>query len=177
MKQGQKRNNAIQSCMLFEGIEPEKSEQLLKEKAQCRTFQKGECIYTPEHFEKSLGILIKGRAVVEKAYSLLGKVNYFWGGKSLVFGWDDRWGTPMEVTAAGSGSTGTVRPFGLDCSGFVDWTFYNATNGSYYPGRGGGAATQHSYCTNISWSDAQPGDLRTIPMSVSSAVGTQTAIS
>lgn len=52
MKQGQKRNNAIQNCMLFEGIEPEKSEQLLKEKAQCRTFQKGECIYTPEHFEK-----------------------------------------------------------------------------------------------------------------------------
>ena len=37
--------------------------------------------------------------------------------------------------------------------------FYNATNGSYYPGRGGGAATQHRYCTNISWSDAQPGDL------------------
>lgn len=55
MKQGQKRNNAIQNCMLFEGIEPEKSEQLLKEKAQCRTFQKGECIYTPEHFEKKSG--------------------------------------------------------------------------------------------------------------------------
>ena len=34
MKQGQKRNNTIQNCMLFEGIEPEKSEQLLKEKAQ-----------------------------------------------------------------------------------------------------------------------------------------------
>ncbi len=30
---------------------------------------------------------------------------------------------------------------------------------AYYPGRGGGAATQHSYCTNIAWSDAQPGDL------------------
>ena len=98
------------------------------------------------------------KAVVETAVQLVGRV-YFWGGKSLTLGWDDRWGTPMEVTAAGSGSTGTVRPFGLDCSGFVDWTFYNATNGSYYPGRGGGAATQHSYCTNISWSDAQPGDL------------------
>ena len=97
--------------------------------------------------------------VVETAVQLVGRVLYFWGGKSLTLGWDDRWGTPMEVTAAGSGSTGTVRPFGLDCSGFVDWTFYNATNGSYYPGRGGGAATQHSYCTNISWSDAQPGDL------------------
>lgn len=99
------------------------------------------------------------KAVVETAVQLVGRVSYFWGGKSLALGWDDRWGTPMEVTAAGSGSTGTVHPFGLDCSGFVDWSFYNATNGSYYPGRGGGAATQHSYCTNISWSDAQPGDL------------------
>ena len=99
------------------------------------------------------------KAVVETAVQLVGRVSYFWGGKSLTLGWDDRWGTSTEVTAAGSGSTGTVRPFGLDCSGFVDWTFYNATDGSYYPGRGGGAATQHSYCTNISWSDAQPGDL------------------
>ena len=99
------------------------------------------------------------KAVVETSVQLVGRVSYFWGGKSLTLGWDDRWGVPTEVTAAGSGSTGTVRPFGLDCSGFVDWTFYNATNGSYYPGRGGGAATQHSYCTNISWSDAQPCDL------------------
>lgn len=99
------------------------------------------------------------KTVVETAVQLVGRVSYFWGGKSLTLGWDDRWGVPTEVTAAGSGSTGTVRPFGLDCSGFVDWTFYNATNGSYYPGRGGGAATQHSYCTNISWSEAQPGDL------------------
>ena len=99
------------------------------------------------------------KAVVETAVQLVGRVSYFWGGKSLTLSWDDRWGVPTEVTAAGSGSTGTVRPFGLDCSGFVDWTFYNATNGSYYPGHGGGAATQHSYCTNISWNDAQPGDL------------------
>lgn len=99
------------------------------------------------------------KAVVETAVQLVGRVSYFWGGKSLTLGWDDRWGVPTKVTAAGSGSTGTVRSFGLDCSGFVDWTFYNATDGSYYPGRGGGAATQHNYCTNISWSDAQPGDL------------------
>ena len=55
--------------------------------------------------------------------------------------------------------TGTVRPLGLDCSGFVDWAFYNATGGEYLPGRGGGAATQHGYCTDIPWSEAQPGDL------------------
>ena len=98
-------------------------------------------------------------SIVLTAYQLLGKVTYFWGGKSLILGWDSRWGTPTTVTAPGSGSTGKVLPFGLDCSGFVDWTFYNATNGAYLPGRGGGAASQHGYCTNVSWSDALPGDL------------------
>ena len=97
--------------------------------------------------------------IILTAYQLLGKVTYFWGGKSLVLGWDSRWGTPTTVTAPGSGSTGKVLPFGLDCSGFVDWTFYNATSGAYLPGRGGGAASQHGYCTNIAWSDALPGDL------------------
>ena len=98
-------------------------------------------------------------SIVLTAYQLLGKVTYFWGGKSLVLGWDSRWGTPTTVTAPGSGSTGKVLPFGLDCSGFVDWTFYNATNGAYLPGRGGGAASQHGYCTNSAWADALPGDL------------------
>lgn len=81
------------------------------------------------------------RQVVLTAYQLEGKVNYFWGGKSLTLGWDSRWGTPQEVWAAGSVSTGTVRPFGLDCSGFVDWVFYNASDGSFIMGRGGGAAS------------------------------------
>ena len=98
-------------------------------------------------------------SIVLTAYQLLGKVTYFWGGESLVLGWDSRWGTPTTVTAPGSGSTGKVLPFGLDCSGFVDWTFYNAMNGAYLPGRGGGAASQHGYCTNVSWPDALPGDL------------------
>ena len=98
-------------------------------------------------------------AVVRTACSLVGKVNYFWGGKSLVIGWDARWGELRQVTAAGSSTTGTYRPYGLDCSGFVDRVFYNATNGSYIIGHGGGATMQHSYCTDISWEDAQPGDL------------------
>ena len=42
------------------------------------------------------------KAVMEAAYSLVGKVNYFWGGKSSAIGWDSRWGTPTKVTAAGS---------------------------------------------------------------------------
>lgn len=99
------------------------------------------------------------REVVLTAYQLLGRVHYFWGGKSLVIGWDSRWGMPMEVTAEGSSTTGTVRPFGLDCSGMVDWVFYNQSGGQYVIGHGGGATAQHSYCTPIAWSDAQPGDL------------------
>ena len=99
------------------------------------------------------------KAVVRTACSLVGKVNYFWGGKSLVIGWDVRWGELRQVTAAGSSTTGTYRPYGMDCSGFVDWVFYNATGGQYVIGHGGGATMQHNYCTDISWSAAQPGDL------------------
>lgn len=98
-------------------------------------------------------------AVVRSACSLVGKVNYFWGGKSLVLGWDSHWGQLRQVTAAGSSTTGTYRPYGMDCSGFVDWVFYNQSGGSYIIGHGGGATMQHSYCTDISWTDAQPGDL------------------
>lgn len=99
------------------------------------------------------------RAVVETACKLVGKVNYFWGGKSLTIGWDDRWGTLRQVTAAGSSTTGTYRPYGMDCSGFVDWVFYNITGGEYIIGHGGGAHAQHTYCTPISWDEALPGDL------------------
>lgn len=99
------------------------------------------------------------RTVVEKACSLVGKVNYFWGGKSLTLGWDSQWGQLRKVAAKGSPSTGTYRPYGLDCSGFVDWVFYNATDGAYVIGHGGGARMQHAYCTEISWNEAQPGDL------------------
>ena len=99
------------------------------------------------------------RAVVQQALSLVGKVNYFWGGKSLVIGWDSRWGRLTKVTATGSPSTGTYRPFGLDCSGFVDWVFYNTSGGSYVIGRGGGAGAQHRNCAQLSWGSVQPGDL------------------
>ena len=99
------------------------------------------------------------RQIVLTAYQLLGKVHYFWGGKSLVIGWDSRWGMPIKVTAEGSSTTGTVRPFGLDCSGMVDWVFYNQSGGQYVIGHGGGATAQHSYCADIPWSEAEPGDL------------------
>lgn len=93
------------------------------------------------------------RMVVTYALALVDKVDYFWGGKSLVLGWDDRWGELTEVTAAGSDSTGTEQPYGLDCSGFVDWAFYNASGGEYVIGQGGGAMEQHANCVDIEWDE------------------------
>lgn len=122
----------------------------------------GDLTITQEDALKLLENLPEGlnpdrKAVIEKALTLVGKVNYFWGGKSNAIGWDSRWGTMQKVTAPGSQTTGTYRPYGLDCSGFVDWVFNNALG--YKPGHGGGAASQHDYCTPVSWADAQPGDL------------------
>lgn len=101
------------------------------------------------------------REAVQTALQLVGKVNYFWGGKSRAIGWDSRWGQLTKVWAAGSSSTGTYRPFGLDCSGFVDWIFNNSQG--YIIGHGGGVIMQHRYCTNISQTEAQPGDLAFYP--------------
>lgn len=100
------------------------------------------------------------KAVMEVAYSLVGKVNYFWGGKSEVIGWDSRWGTPMKVTSAGSSTTGMTLPFGLDCSGFVTWVFINATGDPAYANViGHGARNQYAKCETISWEETLPGDL------------------
>ena len=108
-------------------------------------------------------LAMERRMVVTYALALVDKVNYFWGGKSLVLGWDDRWGKLTEVTAEGSDTTGTEQPYGLDRSGFVDWAFYNASGGSYIIGQGGGAAAQHANCVDIEWDEVQPGDLLFYP--------------
>ena len=67
--------------------------------------------------------------------------------KALVIGWNSRWGQLTKVWADGNSTTDTYRPYGLDCSGFVDWVFYNVTDGEYVIGHGGGAHMQHTYCT------------------------------
>lgn len=108
-------------------------------------------------------LTMERRMIVTYALALVDKVDYFWGGKSLVLGWDDRWGELTEVTAEGSDTTGTEQPYGLDCSGFVDWAFYNASGGSHIIGQGGGAMEQHANCVDIEWDKVQPGDLLFYP--------------
>ena len=97
------------------------------------------------------------KKVIKAACSLVGKVNYFWGGKSSAIGWDSEWGKLKTVSAEGSKTTGTKRPFGLDCSGFVTWSFINS--GFNASSIGHGTKGQVAKCSRISWSSAQAGDL------------------
>lgn len=93
------------------------------------------------------------RKVVETALRLVGKVNYFWGGKSYAVGWDSRWGQLAKVTAPDSSTTGTYRPYGLDCSGFLDWALRNAglpSDGHWYIG---------TNLTEVTEADTLPGDM------------------
>ena len=97
--------------------------------------------------------------VVKNAGSLVGKVNYFWGGKSSSIGWDQAWGTMRRVTAEGSTSSGTLRAYGLDCSGFVSWVFLN----SGMSGVGDGTIGQRERSRVVSEASVQAGDLAFLP--------------
>lgn len=92
--------------------------------------------------------------IVATGLSLVGKVPYFWGGKSPP-GWNDEWNTPKLVTAAGSSTSGTIRPYGLDCSGFSDWVYKTAVGVSLY----GTTWDQWGNSYEISASELLPGDL------------------
>ena len=98
--------------------------------------------------------------VISAAYSLVGKVGYFWGGKSTVIGDDPSWGTSETVSAEGSKSTGTIRAYGLDCSGFVTWAVINGYQDKAMQGDvGDGTSDQWEKANVVSEADAQPGDL------------------
>lgn len=129
----------------------------LKQKAEYRTltYEEIQAVVAknenlPEHVN----------SVITAGLSLAGKVNYFWGGKSSAIGWDSRWGNITEVTSNGSSSTGTMCPFGLDCSGFVTWCFiqlgYSQKEASELIGDG--TWNQWEKSKEINWKDLKPGD-------------------
>lgn len=106
------------------------------------------------------GISYGRRAVLEAALSLEGKVDYFWGGKSRAIGWNDSWGSPGIVASMGSAATGSIKPVGLDCSGFVEWAFVNAAGdpaAARYIGTGTSEQIGNSY--PVKWNEVKPGDL------------------
>lgn len=125
--------------------------------------------YTPLTEAEIRAALARGKAVetdekrlaaAEAATTLVGKVHYFWGGKSGAVGMDDEWGQMKEVTGAGSESTGTLKPYGLDCSGFIGWCFVQQglTLGETEEQIGLGTWTQWDRTDPLDWKDIRVGD-------------------
>lgn len=97
------------------------------------------------------------RTAVTKAVSLLGRVSYFWGGKYNDLGECPEWGELRTVTSGGHSTSGSERPFGLDCSGFVTWAYVQA---GVFPGEiGEGTWNQWMLSGEIDKKELRPGDL------------------
>jgi hypothetical protein len=89
--------------------------------------------YNLKKFDSDM-VVIEREKLLLTARSLIGKVQYVWGGK---------------------GSLGVI-PTGLDCSGFVDWVFQNSGGGTSLSG---GTTLQWNNSVPISESELLPGDL------------------
>jgi|GEM_PF-1826778 len=102
------------------------------------------------------GLSAQRKLIVEKAFSLIGKVEYFWGGKSVAIGWDDRWGKLQYNTIAKR-----YEPYGLDCSGYVEWVFANSgfAASTVINDLGVGTVYQWPNSYEISPEEMLPGDL------------------
>jgi hypothetical protein len=107
------------------------------------------------------GLDLDRQVFVESALSLVGRIHYFWGGKSTAIGWDDRWGSSVKVTSPGSRTTGTYRSYGLDCSGLIAWAY--AQIGVSPELMGWGTSGQWASSIEVDPAVAQPGDLVFFP--------------
>ncbi len=97
------------------------------------------------------------RQVVKTALSLVGKINYVWGGKYNRLGWNDAWGTPGATDSSGNAAKPTG---GMDCSGFVSWAFINAIGDpAALSAIGNGSSNQWARSSAIGWDEGKPGDL------------------
>ena len=106
------------------------------------------------------GLDVQRESIVLTAVSLVDKLTYFWGGKYNEIGWNPTWGIPRRVTSEGSVTTGKVRNYGLDCSGFVTWSFINAIGDTAVVSAiGEGSANQWAKSKSLGWDEGQPGDL------------------
>lgn len=110
----------------------------------------------PSEYEE-MKVVREREKLVDTAMSLVGKVGYFWGGKSEITGWNDNWGKPREVVSDGSSTTGKLIPFGLDCSGFVDWAYRTAGLGDMFSH--GGTASQWESSREVEKEELLLGDV------------------
>lgn len=89
------------------------------------------------------------KIVVATALSLVGKIPYEWGGKPFASGYDPTWWT--------IGANG--KQHGLDCSGFVQWTFMTAGYGKDITDHLLSTITIRHSLEDISEDELLPGDI------------------
>lgn len=94
--------------------------------------------------------------LAQTAYSLL-DIPYFWGGKYARKGACPYWGDLKKVTADGNWATGKMIPYGLDCSGYVDWVYYQMIGQTI--GKGGGTTSQYVNTYQVTENELKIGDL------------------
>lgn len=94
------------------------------------------------------------------------KIPYWFGGKSGIKGYNPEWGCGKAITdrvGTALQPPGSVHPYGLDCSGFVSWSIYNAGYKSStikHSSAGQKGFTNELYALNsTNLAKAKPGDL------------------
>lgn len=78
--------------------------------------------------DKSGGVGHREAVVAAATYlAELGNVPYFYGGKSKALGVNSDWGSAQKIEAKGSKEqpNGSFHPYGLDATGFVEWSLNN----------------------------------------------------
>lgn len=110
--------------------------------------------------------------VLNTGACLIGSVPYFWGGKASKRGWNEHWGQDVVVSSgsfiaqvategsqplrnADAEGSQVLIPYGLDCSGFVDWAYWTALNYRL----GGSTRQQWANSNEITEDELLPGDL------------------
>ena len=112
------------------------------------------------YYIKKNKIARKDRKILKKYVETDCKLLSATGGKYNSIGENPSWGSIYKVSAEGSNSTGTLRAYGLDCSGFVTWAVINGyQNPTMQELIGDGTSDQWYKANVISEAEAQPGDL------------------
>ena len=97
--------------------------------------------------------------LVNFALDKVGAIKYWWGGKPSGKSWDFKWGTiaPASDSYYASNAAKGRKVYGLDCSGFVGWCYWNVFD--VQPGLSTANFTTSLGLSQISFSDMRPGDI------------------
>lgn len=98
--------------------------------------------------------------LIYTAMSLVGRVPYFWAGRSAP-GWNSEWGKVKPIPYAGNPKqpVGSGWPYGMDCSGYVSWVYKTVYGGNPLEDRTTYTMGDGEVATPIDFSQAKPGDI------------------